>query len=262
MAPSFATEDGGSFEPPAPAEFYQPVGTLLGVEITRSMVLALVAFVILAVWLLSTTRKAAVVPSKAQWMTEQIYDFVRNGISRDMIGSKDFMRFTPLLFALFVFILLSNLFGSLPLANFPIMSRIGFPMALVLIVYVIYHAVGIQKHGLGGYFKSMVPPGLPKAMVPMIFILELSTFFLVRPLTLCLRLFGNMFAGHMLMGVFILGSTYMMLSGSIGLMAASVGGWVMTFLMQLLEFLIQAIQAYVFTMLAASYFGGAVADEH
>lgn len=108
----------------------------------------------------------------------------------------------------------------------------------------------------------MMPPGLPVYLAPVIFLLELMTFFAVRPLTLTLRLFGNMFAGHMLMGVFILGGSYLLLSGTPGLMAASIGAFGIGFLMQLLELLIQAVQAYVFTMLAASYFGGAVADEH
>lgn len=250
------------FEPPTPAEFEQNFWHLGGVVISRPMILALISVVLLLAWLIPVARKAKAVPTKGQYIVEQVYDFVRNGIARDMIGSHDFMRFVPLLFSLFLFILLNNWFGSIPLANFPTMSRIGFPMALVLIVYVVYHIAGIQKHGIGGYFKSMVPAGIPGWIAPVILVIEILSFFFIRPLTLTLRLFGNMFAGHMLMGVFVLGSTYMMMSGKLSLMAASVGGWAMAFIMGLLELLIQAIQAYVFTMLAASYFGGAVADEH
>lgn len=256
------TAPAEGFAPPTPAEFFQPIWGSGDWAITRPMVLSLLSVVILLAWLVPAARKAKAVPTKGQYVVEQVYDFVRNGIARDMIGSHDFMRFVPLLFSLFLFILLNNLFGSIPLANFPVMSRIGFPMALVLIVYVVYHLAGIQKHGLGGYFKSMVPAGLPGWIAPVILGIELLSFFIIRPLTLTLRLFGNMFAGHILMGVFVLGSTYMMMSGQLGLMAASVGGWAMAFLMGLLEILIQCIQAYVFTMLAASYFGGAVADEH
>jgi len=256
-----ATE-GDSFEPPKPEEFYQPLFKVGGFEFTRPMLLITIAAVILITWLLLSTRRKALVPSKSQYFTEQVYDFVRNGVARDMIGTHDFMRFVPLLFALFVYILLNNWFGSLPPFQNPPMARIALPMGLVAIVYVVYHAAGIKKHGLGGYFKLMVPPNLPVFLVPVIFILELMTFFLIRPLTLTLRLFGNMFAGHMLMGVFILGGSYLLMSGKIGLMAVSVGAFGMGFLMQLLELLIQALQAYVFVMLAASYFAGAVADEH
>ena len=79
---------------------------------------------------------------------------MRNGVARDIIGSHDFLRFVPLLFSMFVLILVNNLFGVIPPVQFPTMSRIGFPIALTLIVYVIYHYVGIKKHGFVGYFKS------------------------------------------------------------------------------------------------------------
>ncbi|HYO85943.1 MAG TPA: F0F1 ATP synthase subunit A [Dermatophilaceae bacterium] len=260
MSVSTSTEEG--FVPPNPNGFYQPLFNVGPVEFTRPMLLITIVAAILITWLLVSTRKAAIVPSKGQYFTEQVYDFVRNGIARDMIGHKDFMRFVPLLFSLFIYILLNNWFGSIPPFQNPPMARIALPLGLVGIVYIGYHWVGIRKHGLGGYFKTMMPPGLPVYLAPVIFLLELMTFFAVRPLTLTLRLFGNMFAGHMLMGVFILGGSYLLLSGTPGLMAASIGAFGIGFLMQLLELLIQAVQAYVFTMLAASYFGGAVADEH
>ncbi|WP_409485157.1 F0F1 ATP synthase subunit A [Arsenicicoccus dermatophilus] len=253
-----ASEDKG-FVPPSPDDFYVP---LIGDWFTRPMLLALLSLVLIVGWLLWATSRVSVVPTKRQWFLENVYDFIRNGVSRDMIGSHDFKRFTPVLFALFLYILVNNWFGSTPFTNFPTMSRIGMVLPLVAIVYLGYHYAGIKKHGLGGYFSSMVPKGIPVVLAPVILLLELMTFFITRPLTLTLRLFGNMLAGHILMGVFILGGAYMLLSGNPGLMAASLGAFGLGFLMQLLELLIQAIQAYVFVMLAASYFGAAVADEH
>lgn len=261
-APTLTVPTEGGFEAPSPNDFWQPLFAVGGQIVTRPMVLITISAVIIITWLLVSTRHASAVPSKGQWFTEQVYDFVRNGVAKDMIGSHDFLRFTPLLFALFLYILVNNWFGSLPFTNFPSMSRIGFPMGLVLIVYLTYHAAGIKKHGFLGYFGTMVPKGVPFALLFLIVPMELMTFFITRPLTLTLRLFGNMLAGHMLMAVFILGGTYLLLSGNIGLMAASLGSFGLGFLMQALELLIQAIQAYVFVMLAASYFGGAVADEH
>lgn len=260
--PLVAEAEGDGFHAPTPEEFYQPIAHVAGITITRPMILLLVAAVLVFGWLRWATRSLSVVPSKRQFFAEGFYDFVRNGIARDMIGSKEFMRFVPLLFSLFLFILVNNLFGSFPLANFPTMSRIGMPLALVLIVYVLYHVAGIRHAGFGGYFKHMVPPGLPVYLVPLIFVLELMTFFITRPLTLTLRLFGNMFAGHMLMGVFIGGGTYLVGTGQLHMIAAGAGSFAFGMLMQGLELLIQALQAYVFTMLAASYFSGAVADEH
>nr|WP_277628118.1 F0F1 ATP synthase subunit A [Arsenicicoccus dermatophilus] len=226
------------------------------------MLLVLISVVLILAWLLWATRRVSVVPSKRQWILESVYDFVRNGVARDMIGTRDFKRFTPLLFSLFLFVLVNNWFGSLPFANFPPTARIGVVLPLVAIVYLAYHYAGIKKHGLGGYFSSMVPKGIPGFVVPVIFVVELMTFFITRPLTLTLRLFGNMMAGHILMGVFVLGGAYMLMSGKPVLMAGSIGAFGLGFGMQLLELLIQAIQAYVFVMLAASYLGASVADEH
>lgn len=256
---SLPASGGEGFTPPSPDEFYVP---LIGDWFTRPMLLVAVSAVLIIGWLLWATKRVSVVPTKRQWFLENVYDFVRNGVARDMIGSHDFKRFTPLLFALFLFILVNNWFGSVPFANFPSTGRIGVVLPLVAIVYLAYHYAGIKKHGLGGYFASMVPKGIPGFVVPVIFVVELMTFFITRPLTLTLRLFGNMMAGHILMGVFVLGGAYMLMSGNPTLMAGSIGAFGLGFGMQLLELLIQAIQAYVFVMLAASYLGASVADEH
>lgn len=256
--------------PPSPSTFWQPMvrfGTveIFGMEmtlaITRPMIVMALSVALLSWWLVATTKRAAVVPSMGQWFTEKVYDFVRNDVARDMIGSKDFLRFVPMLFAMFVLILANNWAGIIPPIQLPTFGRIGFPIALTLVVYVVYHWIGVQKHGLLGYFKFMVPAGLPVFMIPVIFLLELITFFITRPLTLALRLFGNMFAGHMLLLVFSLGAWELFTQG--GLLAlVAIPAWAMTFVMVLFEALVQFLQAYVFVLLAASYIGGALADEH
>ncbi|MBW8729911.1 MAG: F0F1 ATP synthase subunit A [Terrabacter sp.] len=212
-------------------------------------------------WLLATTKKKALVPGRGQMGTEAVYGLVRNGIARDLIGSKEFMRFVPLLFALFTTILVNNFFGVIPPFSYPTFSRIGFPIALSLIVWVVFHVVGMRKHGFIGYWKSLVPAGLPKAMIPAIFFLELITDLFTRPVTLALRLFGNMFAGHILIVLFITGGWYMLNSGGVLVVAGGVT-WIFAFVMTLFELLVEFLQAYVFTLLAALYIGGAVADEH
>ena len=116
--------------------------------------------------------------------------------------------------------------------------------------------------GVGGYFKHMVPPGLPGWVVPVVFVLELMTYFITRPLTLALRLFGNMFAGHMVLVVFIIGGYELLMSDSIGLKFVALPAWAMAFAMTLFEALVQFLQAFVFTLLTASYIGGALEDSH
>jgi len=259
---SLAMADGGGFETPTTADFYQPLLFDGPWAITRPAVVLMLSVGLIAWFLIATTKRAAIVPGKGQWVTESAYGFVRNGIARDIIGSKDFLRFVPLLFTMFVLILVNNLFGVIPPIQYPTMSRIGIPIALTLVVYVTYLYIGMKRVGVGAYFKNLVPAGLPAWIVPVIFPLELITFFITRPLTLALRLFGNMFAGHLLLLLFITGGEYMIIHGGIGLKIAGVGSFAMAFVLTIFEILIEFLQAYIFTLLAATYIAGSLVDEH
>jgi F-type H+-transporting ATPase subunit a len=249
------------YEAPGVGEFWQPLIGEGAFAITRPTILMVASAGLLLWYLHATTRKKAIVPDKGQMATESMYGLVRNGIARDLIGSRDFLRFVPLLFALFTTILLNNIFGVLVPFSFPTMSRIGFPIAMTLIVWVTFHVVGMQKHGFLGYWKSLVPSGLPPGMVPVIFFLELITDLFTRPVTLALRLFGNMFAGHLILVLFITGGWYLLTSGGVLTIAGGVT-WIFAFVMYLFELLVEFLQAYVFTLLSALYIAGAVADEH
>ena len=257
-----AADGGGGFHAPEPGIFWLPLIGSGDWAITEQMVWGGIITVVLAVGLVALSRKAAVVPSKGQWMLEGFYNFARNGIARDMIGSKEFLKYVPLLFTLFSLILFGNLLGIFPLAMNPVNGKIGFPIAYVVIVYVIYHTIGIKKMGLGGYFKHMVPPGLPKWIVPVVFLLELVTYFITRPLTLALRLFGNMFAGHMVIVLFVSAGAFFLLEGGPLLKLLSIPAFLMSAVMVVFEALVQFLQAYVFTLLTASYIAGALADDH
>jgi F-type H+-transporting ATPase subunit a len=249
------------YEAPGVKEFWQPLIGDGAFAITRPAFLMVVSAVLLLWYLHATTRREAIVPGKGQMATEAMYGLVRNGIARDLIGSRDFLRFVPLLFALFTTILLNNIFGVLVPFSYPTMSRIGFPIALTLIVWVTFHVVGMRKHGFVGYWKSLVPSGLPGGMVPVIFLLELITDLFTRPVTLALRLFGNMFAGHLILVLFVTGGWYLLTSGGVLSVAGGVT-WIFAFVMFLFELLVEFLQAYVFTLLSALYIAGAVADEH
>ncbi len=250
------------YTPPGIEDFWIPLIGEGAWAFTRASLLAIVSVGLLWWWLHATTKRRALVPSKGQMSTEAVYNFVRNDIARDLIGSKEFMRFVPFLFSLFVFILINNLFGVVPPFQNSTNARIGFPAALTIIVFVMYHWLGIKKHGFIGYWKSLVPAGLPKPMVPAIFFLEFITDIFTRPVTLALRLFGNMFAGHIMMLLFIGGGWYMLTNGGIILPVAGGVTWIMAVVMTVFELVVEVLQAYVFTLLAALYIGGALADEH
>lgn len=253
--------------PPGPGSFWQPLFPIFKLGdhtyyFTRPMALILIAAVVLAVLFWVASRRAAVVPGKGQWMLEGLYNFVRNDIARDMIGGRDFARYVPFLFSLFTFILLNNLFGVIPPFQNPPMARIAFPIALTLIVYFVYHIIGFRKKGFTGYFAALVPAGLPVAVRPVILVLETMTFFITRPLTLALRLFGNMFGGHILLVVFIVGGWELLHADTTMIKFVALPAWALGALLTVFEILVQALQAYVFTLLAASYIADAVAEEH
>jgi F-type H+-transporting ATPase subunit a len=143
------------------------------------------------------------------------------------------------------------------------MSRIAFPIVLALMVWVVYNYVGINKHGFFGYFKNMMfPPGVPKPVYILLAPIEFVSTFLVRPVTLALRLFANMFAGHLLLLVFILGGAYMLFNESLLLNIFSFAAFGTGIVLTFFEALIQLLQAYIFTLLTALYIAGALADEH
>lgn len=171
------------------------------------------------------------------------------------------MRFAPYFTTLFCFILLTNLFAIVPFFQISPNSHIAFPAFLAVISYVMFNYVGIRHHGVGKYFKHALMPPAPWYILPLLVPIELFSTFIIRPFSLAVRLFANMFAGHMLLLVFTLGG-FAMISANAWLAPVSVLSWVMTIALTFLEFLVICLQAYVFTVLTASYVQGALADEH
>ena len=260
-----AAEGDGGFQTPGVANFWWPVvGGDSAMALTRPALVLLLTVGFLIWFFVGVSGKLSLVPSKRQWMAEQAYGFVRNTIARDVIGAKDFKPFIPLLFTLFTMLLVNNVAGIIPFIQFPTFSRLGFPIVLTLIVYVVYHTVALRrKHGVVGYMKSLVPPGLPGWLKPVLFFLEFLTYFIIRPLTLALRLMGNMLAGHLMLLVFILGGEYLLMQGdTIFLKFSGILSFAFAILMTFFELLIEFLQAFVFTLLAALYIGDAVSEHH
>jgi len=249
------------FQPPGARDFDLPPVFGDSLYFTKPVFQVVLSVILIGAFFYLTARRAALVPSKGQFAGESVYSFVRNHLGRDVIGH-EFMRFVPYLVTLFSFILVNNVFGIVPLIQFPTFSRISFTIPLALATYGVYHFIGIKKHGFIGYFKDvMFMPGVPKPVYILLTPIELATFLLVRPLTLAMRLFANMFAGHLLLLVFILGGEHM-LAGAIGLKIVSPFAFGLGIVMTFFEFLVQFLQAYIFTLLSALYIAGALADEH
>jgi F-type H+-transporting ATPase subunit a len=196
---------------------------------------------------------------KLQLLMESGVEFVRSQILIQMIGP-DGLPFLPLLATLFFFIFLGNIIEVVPGISFPLNSRIAFPIVMALIAWVTYNAVGIRRHGFGGYLKLVLfPPGVPPFLAPFMALIEFISVILVRPLTLSVRLFANMVAGHFLLAVFFLGSLALItgIPYVLGLVSFGMGVVLVGF-----EIFVSALQAFIFAVLTASYIAGAMAAEH
>ncbi|OJF15043.1 F0F1 ATP synthase subunit A [Couchioplanes caeruleus] len=250
--------------PPSVEDFYLPSILPWGAHdnywFTKITLLVWVAVAAIIIFFLVSNRKPKLVPTKKQWLAESIYGFVRNNIAVDMIGPRG-VAFAPYLTTLFCFILMMNLFGIVPLVQISPSSHIAFPAVLAVISYVMFIYVGMRHHGGLNYFKHALIPPAPWFILPLLIPIEFFSNFLVRPFSLAVRLFANMFAGHMLLLVFTLGG-FAMINANAWLAPVSVLSWLLTVALTLLEFLVICLQAYVFTVLTASYVQGALADEH
>lgn len=263
MSVSYAGEVGKDegFNPPDAGDFNLPPFIEGNAFATKPILLAFLSVILISIFFVLSSRKAALVPSKLQFAGESIYSFVRNDLGRDIIGH-EFMRFVPYLFSLFTFILVNNVFGIVPMLQFPTMSRISFAYVLGAITFFVFHYVGIRHHGFFKYARDILfMPGVPKPVYILLTPIEIATYLVVRPLTISLRLFANMFAGHLLLLIFILGGEYL-LQGAVIMKIASPVAFALGIALTFFEFLVQCLQAYIFTLLTALYIAGALADEH
>jgi F-type H+-transporting ATPase subunit a len=220
------------------------------------LVIAFVGYILLFVL---AFRKPKIVPGKFQVLMESGIGFVRDQITLQMIGPEG-LPFLPFLATLFFFIFLGNILEVVPGVSFPLNSRLAFPLVMAIIAWVVYNTVGIRKHGLLGYLKMvMFPPGAPKALYILLTPIESISVIVLRPITLTIRLFANMVAGHFLLSVFFLGSLALLTGFPfiLGVVSFGIGVALVGF-----EIFVASLQAFIFSMLTASYIAGAMAEEH
>jgi len=254
--------EGEEFHAPGPGDFEFPPLFGDGTFFTKPMLIIVLGTLAIAGLFYLASRRAALVPAKAQFIGESVYGFVRNGIVADSIG-REGRKFVPLLTTMFVFIAVMNLAGIIPVLQLPATSKIAIPLFLALISWGVFNYVGIRRHGFIGYFKNMMfPPGLPKLIYVLLAPLELFSTVIIRPITLTLRLTLNMFAGHLVLLLTILGGEYLLIEKGGVLAVASVVPFAFSIILTFFEAFVQVLQAYVFVLLSALYIAGALADEH
>jgi F-type H+-transporting ATPase subunit a len=254
------------FQAPGLEQFYpEPLFefSVAGIDfsITRITLGLWFATLAIIVFLVLTVRKPQIVPGRLQFIGESGYSLVRDGIARDVVGPRG-LPFAPFLASLFFFILANNLMSIVPFAQISPMSKFAFPLVLALICWVMYIWIGIREQGVGKYFKDILfLPGVPLPMYVLVTPIEVLQNFIVRPFTLAVRLFANMFAGHMLLVVFALGATYLFTAGNFQPVFGVISA-LMTIVMTFFELLVIFLQAYVFTVLMGTYLNGSIEAEH
>jgi F-type H+-transporting ATPase subunit a len=236
---------------------------LFGLNLGINRVVLQIFLVTLTTWGLFflAFRTPRLVPGRLQNVMESVVDFIRDQIVLENIG-RDGLRFLPYLTTLFTFILLGNLGGVLPLISFPLNGRMALPAVMAICSLLLFISVGISQQGFFRYFRdALFPPGVPWPIYILLTPIELVSTFVVRPVTLAIRLLANMIAGHLILSVFFVATGYMLTSMNIS-MLFGVGALVFAVALVAFELFVAGLQAYVFTILSAVYIAGALEPEH
>jgi len=250
--------EGGGMDPMHQFEV-QPIielPALAGIDtsFTNSSLWMVLAVGLSGMFMLMASSRTALVPGRLQLMGEMAYGFVANMI-KENVGTEG-MLFFPFIVSLFLFILFCNKHGMLPY-SITVTSHLIVTFALAAVVFVMVTAVGFIRHGIG-FLKLFVPSGIPVVMVPLLVIIEVISY-LTRPVSLSVRLFGNMMAGHTMLKIF--GGFVVGLS-SAGLVPLAIAPFALMVALTGLELLIAGLQAYVFTILTCIYLNEAIHMDH
>ncbi len=263
-----AVEYGGEFElPPVNELFEWPAFAFEGTPFAfnRVALLTLIASLIAAALFVIAFRKPKLVPGRFQAACEGLVQFIREEIAIQAMGH-DGVKWVPLLTTIFLFVWINNLFEIIPFINFPPTSRMALPAFLAILVYLLFIFQGFKHQGLGYLKNTLFPPGAPKLLYILLTPIELISTFVARPLTLAVRLFANMLAGHIILTlIFITIHAFLTIPpltdfsigfpiGVVALVAAP--------LLVGFELVVGLLQAYIFTILTAVYVGSSVHPEH
>jgi F-type H+-transporting ATPase subunit a len=232
---------------------------VLPLGINRVVLLTFLATAITFLFLYLPLRKPRLVPTKVQVVVEAMVDFVRNSIGKEIIGSES-ARYEWLLVPMFFWLLFLNLFEVIPGINFPVTSRMAIPAFLAVGVWVTFVVVGIAKHGFSYIRHTVIPPGVPMILLPLVALIEVVSTFVIRPFSLAVRLFANMIAGHIMLTVFFLTTaSYFVFAPKLIAFpiplafAVAITGF---------EVFVAILQAFIFTLLTAVYIESSIHVQH
>ena len=246
-------------------EFTDPLFSIGGFHFTRTVFLIFAAMLIVLGLLFFGLRRQQLVPTKFELVIESLVGFVRDDIAKGVIGAEHGAKYLPYLLSLFFFILVGNLFEVTPFVNFPITSRMALPAFLAIVTWMVFVIVGFAKNGFKHYFIDTIwPKSVPIALRWLVGIIELVSVFILRPITLAVRLFANMVAGHLMLTLLLVSGVIFV--ASIGDIGAKAGIGVVWFAFGLaifvFEVVVAVLQAYIFTLLSAVYIQTSLEPAH
>lgn len=256
--------EGGEFHAPSTDEFF-PGGLLFTgtpFEMSRINLIMVLMTALVSIFFISSFARPKFVPAKMQSMAEIGLDFVRINIAEEIMGPNG-RKFTSYLTTLFFMLLAFNITGIIPGLQIAGTSIIAVPLLLAVTSYIVFNFAGAKHHGLGHYLKAnLFPAGVPLPIYLLVTPIEFVGTFLLRPVTLTIRLLANMMAGHLLLVLFFTATSYLLFDTAGILKIFGLASFAAGFAFTLFEVLVAFLQAYIFTLLTAVYIGGAMADEH
>ncbi|KGF06257.1 ATP synthase F0F1 subunit A [Arcanobacterium sp. S3PF19] len=252
---SRSSADG--FQAPSMGHEFYPAPILFAgtpFEMNRIILVRMVAVIILAVLMVVYAKRAKVVPGRFQSGIESLIDFSRVQIGNEILGEENARKYQPLLLTLFLGILFMNLTGVVPGLQIAGTSLIGMPLVFAIFSYVGFIVAGIMARGGGFFREQLMPPGVPKLLYILMVPLEFLSTFILRPVTLAVRLLVNMVSGHFILVLCFLGTHYLYFSLS-GALGAGLGSLTLLagVIFVVFEIFVGVLQAYIFTMLSAAY---------
>ena len=220
----------------------------------------------IVLFLLAARRDPMVAPTGARNLAEVTIEFIEESVVMQTLG-KSGLKWTPFLLSLFMFIFLCNIPGVIPIIQMPATARIAIPLALSLLVWVIYIGTGLKHQGLGYFGHLLWPPGVPTALKPLVGLIEFISTIIVTPFSLTVRLMANMLAGHILLVTFglLTHALFTAQTSQIFLVPMSILPFGMLIFLTAFEILVAFLQAYIFAILAAVYINNSTmghAEDH
>ncbi|OZB81097.1 MAG: ATP synthase F0 subunit A [Microbacterium sp. 14-71-5] len=261
MIPRLA--DNGGFHGPSIDEFFPgELFNIFGLTVHRITLVQAISTLAIVLILVLGTRRMKIVPGRFQSVVEMGLDFVRGGIAHDLLGRKDGDRFLPILTTIFFMTLFFNITGIIPFLNIAGSSVAAVPLTLAVVSYVTFIYAGLKKSPKNFFKNALFPSGVPWPVYFIVTPIELISTFIIRPVTLMLRLLMNMVVGHMLLVLCFSATWFFFFTAGGGWAALGIGTLAFGGAFTALEILVAVLQAYVFTVLTAVYIQLAVAEEH